>query len=75
MNVITEGLANLAAAYADKGKPVTIVAATENNEPSIYFIAIVAADQEAIANALRDAGFDVKIFEVCKKDFVVRVAD
>jgi hypothetical protein len=74
MNIITDGLANLAAAYADEGKPVTIIAATENNEPRRYFIAIVAADREAIAKALQGAGFDVKTFEVCNKDFVVRVA-
>jgi hypothetical protein len=72
MNIITEGLANLAAAYADKGKPVTIIAATENNQPMRYFIAIVADDRETISKALHDAGFEVKMFEVCNKEFVVR---
>ena len=74
MDFLRSDVIHLAAAYAAKGAPVTVVATKANQEPLRYLVAIDASDADVISKTLTDAGFKLMMFEVANNDFEVRLS-
>jgi hypothetical protein len=74
MDFLRGDVIHLAAAYAVKGAPVTVVATKANQEPLRYLVAIDSSDKDLASKILTDAGFDLRMFEVVNKDFDVRLS-